>query len=118
MILEYIKTIVSESVKIKNFDFQETKQETTIAPKMNVTLGIMPDYLYDGSGLRIDGVTKGKTAFKHGLKKGDIIVYIGEIKVENIMDYMKGLNEIEKGKKVMIKIIRDDKNINKTVVFK
>ena len=38
--------------------------DTTATPKFKVTLGIMPDYLYDGKGLRIDGVTKNKTAAK------------------------------------------------------
>ncbi len=118
MIMKYIESIVEESSKIKNFDFQETKQEATTSPKMNVTLGIMPDYLYDGKGLRIDGITKGKTAFKHGFQKGDIITYIADIKIDNIMDYMKGLNKFQKGEKTTIQIIRDNKTINKSVVFK
>ncbi len=118
IIMKYIESIIEESTKITNFDFQETTQETTIAPKMNVTLGIMPDYLFDGNGLRIDGVTKGKTAFKHGFKKGDIITFISDVKINNIMDYMKGLNKFEKGDKTTIKIIRNNKIISKSVVFK
>ena len=118
MIKNYVIKIIEESAKIKNFDFQETIQESTVAPVMNVTLGIMPDYLYDGDGLRIDGITKGKTAFKHDFKKGDIITYIEDVKINNIMDYMKGLNKFQKGDKTTIQITREGKNVIKSVVFK
>ena len=118
MIKDYVINIIEESSKIRNFDFQETIQESTVAPIMNVTLGIMPDYLYDGDGLRIDGITKGKTAFKYGLKKGDIITYIKDIKINNIMDYMKALNKFQKNDKTTIHISREGEKIIKSVIFK
>ena len=116
-IMSYVTNIIENSAKIEHFDFQETASDTTQTPKFNVTLGIMPDYLYDGKGLRIDGVTKGKTADKHKILKGDIIVQIGERKVQDIMDYMKGLGDFNQGDTTSVKILRDDQIITITVIF-
>lgn len=59
-------------------------------------LGIIPDYLYDGTGLRVDGVDEGKTAAMAGIKKGDIILAIGDYQVADIMAYMKALAAFQK----------------------
>ena len=58
--------------------------------KATGTHGIFKN-LYNDHGLRIDGVTKGKTADKYGIIKGDIIIQIGDIEVTDIMKYMEGL---------------------------
>ena len=53
----------------------------------------MPDYLYSGKGMRIDGVSKGKTADKFGILKGDVVIKMGSIDVTDMMAYMQGLSE-------------------------
>ena len=116
-IISYVVNIIEKSSKIDNFNFQETMQDNTSMPRFSVTLGIMPDYLYDGTGLRIDGVTKGKTASKHGLKKDDVIIKLGDEKINNIMDYMNGLSQFKKGDKTLIEILRDKKSIIKSITF-
>ena len=117
-IISYVNNIIKESSEITNFHFQETVSDTTQTPKFSVTLGIMPDYLYDGGdGLRIDGVTKGKTAYKYGILKGDIVVKIGSVKVNDIMDYMQGLSEFQKGDSTIIKLKRDKDIIDIPIIF-
>ena len=96
-IMKYTKSIIENSVSINNFDFQETASDSLSVPNFKVTLGIMPDYLFDGKGVRIDGVSKNKTAFKFGILKGDIIMKMGDIKITDMMSYMKALGEFEKG---------------------
>ena len=39
----------------------------------------MPDYVFDGTGMRIDAVIMGRTAAKAGLKDGDIVFADGRI---------------------------------------
>ena len=47
--------------------FTKTKDESNEdAPKFKVTLGVVPDYAFDGEGMRIDGVSDGKPAQKRG----------------------------------------------------
>lgn len=78
------------------------------APRFKVTLGVVPDYAFDGEGMRIDGVTDGKPASKAGLQKGDIVVQLGEIKVTEMMSYMKALGKFKKGDTTKVKVKRDN----------
>ena len=114
---EYVKEIILQSTKIENFDFQKTKSDTTTAPRFKVTLGVMPDYLFDGEGMRIDGVSKEKTAEKYGILKGDIVIRIGDIEVKNMMDYMTGLSKFEKGDSTTVGLNRDEEIIEQAIVF-
>ena len=77
----------------------------------------MPDYLYDGDGLRIDGVTKGKTADKHNILKGDVVIRIGTLEITDIMKYMEGLSMFNKGDKTTITIKRNSKTIEIPITF-
>jgi len=115
-IFSYVINIIEESSTISDFAFQETAS-THQTPKFNVTLGIMPDYLYDGNGLRIDGVSKGKTAHKYNILMGDIIIQIGELKINDIMTYMEGLSKFEKGDTTIIKVKREDSVLEIPIIF-
>ena len=117
LIHEYVKDIILRSTKIKDFDFQETKSDSTVAPKFTVTLGVMPDYLYDGIGMRIDGISKGKTAEKYGILKGDIVLQMNEHKVPDMMGYMKALSKFKKGDAAVLKLDRNGKTIKKDIIF-
>lgn len=71
------------------------------------TLGVLPDYGFDGKGFRITGVSEGRSADKAGLEGGDVIIKIGEMDIEDIYGYMGALNELKVGQKTTITILRD-----------
>src|SRR6187401_2943403 len=77
--------------------FTKTAVDTTSAPSFKVTLGVVPDYTFNGEGMRIDGVTDGRPAAKAGLKAGDVVVKLGEHRITDMMSYMKGLGLFTKG---------------------
>ena len=116
-IFKYVEGIIQESTDIDDFDFTKTKSDSTTTPKFKVTLGVMPDYLFDGEGMRIDGISKGKTAEKFGILKGDIVIKIGDIDVPDMMGYMKGLSKFEKGDSALVKIKRGEEIISKSIIF-
>ena len=116
-IYNYVKNIISSSTKIENFDFVQTKSDSTTTPRFNVTLGVMPDYLFDGEGMRIDGISKGKTAEKFDILKGDIVIKIGDVEVPDMIGYMEGLSKFEKGDSAVVKIKRGEETISKSIVF-
>ena len=80
-----------------------------MSPKFSVTLGVMPDYLFDGKGMKIDGVSSDKPAEKAGILKGDIVIKIDKYDIENMMSYMETLSKFEKGDKVVVLVLRDSK---------
>ncbi|HND88279.1 MAG TPA: PDZ domain-containing protein, partial [Saprospiraceae bacterium] len=86
-------------------------------PRFKVTLGIMPDYTWEGSGVHVDGVTDGKPAANAGLKKGDVIVALGDMPIKNIQDYMKGLSAYKKGDSTTVKVKRGEEEKTLQVSF-
>ncbi|MCW3083375.1 MAG: family peptidase [Bacteroidetes bacterium] len=117
MVLEYIVKIVEETEKLPKLVFQKTKTSDENTPKFKVTMGVMPDYTFEGKGLRIDGVTDGKPANKAGILKGDIVCKLGDVKVEGMNDYMKGLSLIKKGDMVEVTVVRNGKELKMNVTF-
>ncbi|HKK89633.1 MAG TPA: PDZ domain-containing protein, partial [Saprospiraceae bacterium] len=75
------------------------------------------DYMFSGKGMRIDGVREGKTADSAGLKKGDVVMKMGDIEVVDMMSYMKALSAFEKGQETEVEVLREGKKIKTTVVF-
>lgn len=71
------------------------------------TLGVLPDYGYDGRGMKITGTNPDESADNAGLIGGDIIIGIGENELGDIYDYMEALNTLEKGQFTTITILRD-----------
>jgi membrane-associated protease RseP (regulator of RpoE activity) len=116
-VLEYIVQIIDKTLELPKLKFLETRNIQSENRKYKVTMGVMPDYAFDGKGMRIDGVTESKPAFKAGVKKGDVVLKLGETKVESIKDYMKALGAVKKGDVVEIIILRDGKEINLNVIF-
>ncbi|MCX6207076.1 MAG: M28 family peptidase [Bacteroidetes bacterium] len=74
--------------------------------KLKVTLGVIPDYGYSGTGMRIDGVSPGKIAEKIGLQAGDVLLQLGDMKFVDVRSYMDALGKFDKGDKTKLRILR------------
>lgn len=116
-VLEYIIKIEEETEKLPKLQFLKTKNPDAVTRKYKITMGVMPDYTFEGKGMRIDGVTEGKPASKAGIQKGDIVILFGEIKVESTMDYMKGLSAYKIGDTVEVTVLRNGNEIKLKVTF-
>jgi len=98
--------------------FTKTKENSNEnTPRFKVTLGIIPDYMFDGKGLRIDGVSDGRPAQKAGLLKGDIILKMGAITIDDMTSYMKALGVFKKGDEVNIKVQRGNEFVETKAIF-
>ncbi len=75
------------------------------------TLGVLPDYGYDGKGMKITGVTKDRAAEQAGVQGGDIIIGLGGEVLEDIYGYMGALNKLKKGQLTTITVLRDGEEI-------
>jgi membrane-associated protease RseP (regulator of RpoE activity) len=116
MSLRILRSIGSEGKE--KMAFTKTKDpDPSTTPKMEVTLGVLPDYLYDGAGMRIDGVREGKPAAVAGLEKGDIIVKLGDMEITDIYKYMEALGQFHKGDKTKVTVIREEKEIEFEIQF-
>lgn len=116
-ILEYTMQLVTSLEGMSKLNYQETKSESDGRISFKVTLGVMPDYVFEGPGLKIDAVSNGKAAHKAGILAGDIVLKMAEVEIANIYDYTKCLSMFNKGQKVVVEVKRNDEIVKIPVVF-
>lgn len=117
-ILEFIANLIEKSAEQKeNMKFQKAAASKETKVSFKVTLGIMPDYTYDGKGVKVDGVSPNRPAEKAGIQKGDIIIQLGDIDITDLRVYMQALSKFEKGQSTTVKVKRDDKEIKMNIEF-
>lgn len=104
-VLDYIVKLIERTYKYPKLKFQKTRTPDTGKASFKVTMGVMPDYTFDGKGMRIDGVTEGKPASKAGVEAGDIVVKLGEHPVKDV-EYMKALSNFKKGDATTVEVLR------------
>ena len=117
LISDYIFDIIVDLDDNGELAFRKTKNESEETPRFKVGLGVVPDYLFDGKGMRIDGTREETPAFAAGLQKGDIVIKLGDSNVTDMMSYMRALSLFEKGNEAAITIKRGDSIIDTRVKF-
>jgi hypothetical protein len=118
-ISQFIGKLIIKTSQQEKLTFTTTKDETkdNAASNFKVTLGVMPDYLYSGEGLKLDGTKEGRPGAKAGLKSGDIIVQMGKFEIKDIYAYMNALGNFNPGDKTEVVFIRDGKKQKASVTF-
>lgn len=117
-VVNYIYDIVVATNKKEKLTFTKTREAATSAKSsFKVTLGIMPDYTFSGSGVRVDGVSDGKIAQKVGIQAGDVVEQLGTIKITDVQGYMGALGKFKKGEASKVKVKRGDKELWFDIVF-
>lgn len=117
-VLDYVIALTDKLMEYRKLQFATTKTKSEDTPKFKVTLGIMPDYAYEGEGVRVDGVTDGKPAAVAGLQRGDVIVKLGDVQVTDMNTYMKALANHKKGDTTEVTVVRGDLRLTKPLEFK
>ena len=117
MIGNYIMEVIAELDDDDKLAFRPTKNESENVPRFKVALGVMPDYLFDGKGMRIDGVTEGRPAAAAGLQKGDIVIQLGDSTVVDMMSYMRALSVFDEGNSTKVLVDRKGEQVEAEVTF-
>ena len=116
-ISDFIFSVITDLDDNGKLAFRKTKNESTEVPAFKVALGVVPDYLFTGKGMRIDGISEDKPAQKAGLQKGDVVVKLGDLETEDMMGYMKALSTFDTGQTTMVTVERGGKLIEVEVTF-
>ena len=117
LISDYLFQIITDLDDNGKLPFRATKNESENVPRFKVGLGVIPDYLFDGKGMRIDGISEDKPAQKAGLQKGDIVVKLGDSLVTDMMSYMRALSVFEKGETTNVIVKRGDDEVAAKIEF-
>jgi len=117
-IIQQISSLIESLNNKGKLAFSKTREtQTMTSQRFSVSLGIMPDYTFSGTGVRADGISDGKPAQKAGLKAGDIIIQLGDFKTSTLEDYMQALGKFKKGDKVQVKFKRGNDVLERTAEF-
>lgn len=117
-VVKYIYSVLEKTDKQGKIAFTKTKEEAMSGNmSYKVALGIMPDYTFSGTGVRVDGIVDGKIAQKAGIKTGDILVQLGDQAFTDLQTYMQALNSFNKGDTTKVKAKRGKEELFFDVVF-
>jgi len=116
IISNYIFNIITDLDNNGKLAFRKTKSEKAQV-RFKVGMGVIPDYMFDGEGMRIDGISEEKPAQKAGLEKGDIVIKLGDSTVVDMMSYMRALSVFKKGDKSKVVVKRGENNFEKEIQF-
>jgi len=118
LIIDHIGFVVSAS-KDYALPFSKTReQQSTTNTRFSVSLGIMPDYSFSGTGVRVDGVSEGKIAQQVGIQPSDILIKVGDVEITSVESYMKALSKFKKGDTTVVQYQRGAQNLQSQITFK
>lgn len=119
LVSNYIMAIIEKLDAKEKLAFAKTKDEAQgrQAASFKVTLGVMPDYVSEGEGMRIDSVIEGRPGAEASMQGGDVIVKMGDLEVKNIYDYMEGLGKFKKGESTTVVVLRGKEKKELKVTF-
>ena len=115
-VVRYISRLIAGLDAEPKLAFTKTK-DSSDSPRFTVSMGVVPDYLYDGKGMRVDGVSDGKPAQAAGLQKGDIVIQLGDSTINDMMGYMRALSVFKKGDSTQVVLERAGQKIAAKVKF-
>jgi len=117
-IVKFIYSVIENSQDKGKLAFLKTReQQTSTSARFSVSMGIMPDYTFSGSGVKVDGVSEGRPAIRAGIKAGDIVTQMGEYKVNSIETYMQALGKFKKGDAIKVIVMRGAEEKTFDIVF-
>ncbi len=118
-IVDYIYSLIEKENKENHkLAFTKTREtQTGTSARFSVTLGIMPDYTFAGTGVRVDGISDDRPAQKAGLQTGDIIIQLGDYNVTSLENYMQALGKFKKGDATIVKYKRGNESKEAPIQF-
>jgi hypothetical protein len=96
------------------------KSESSTAAKpggRRVGSGIMPDFAFQGGGVKASEVAADSPAAKAGLQKGDVIIKLGEQTIGTLRDYSNALKTYKPGDTTTIVYKRGDKELTSEITL-
>ena len=104
-VLEYL----SERSEPMNFTGSNNATNQPTTEKRSASTGAMPDFTYDGKGMKIASVSEGSAGFKAGLQKDDIVIKFNGVQIENLKSYSNELKKYKPGDEVILNVLRNGK---------
>jgi S1-C subfamily serine protease len=109
----------SESANTETSGINQTKvqeNESGVSVK-KVSIGLLPDIQYEGSGVKAMMIKPDQEAEKAGLMQGDIVIALDGKEIKTLGDYTEYLSEFKVGDVVELTILRGKETLKKQLKF-
>lgn len=121
-VIQHMLDLMSALNSQGKIEFTKTKDNTQgkngkSRMKLEVTLGVVPNYGFDGEGMQIDAVRDGKPGANAGIIAKDIVISLAGQSIGSMGDYMKVLGGLKKGDNVEVIVLRGGKPVTLKVQF-
>ncbi|MGH7563858.1 MAG: M20/M25/M40 family metallo-hydrolase [Gemmatimonadota bacterium] len=116
LVLERVEAVVRAAADGRPIPYAEAPSTQPRPMAFQVGLGVLPDYGFEGPGLRLSSVRPGGAADGAGLTAGDVIVGLAGREVDDVYGYTAILADLEADEPVPVVVRRDGKRIETTVI--
>jgi hypothetical protein len=117
-VVHLVQNIIKTTDNYSKLDFLKTREQSMgKSTKFTVSLGVMPDYAFTGTGVRIEGTSQGKLGEKLGLKSADVLLQLGDYKLIDVTSYMQALGKFKKGDKTVLVVKRGTEELKYAIQF-
>lgn len=104
-------TEISDTNKING------QENNGIVSVKKVSIGLLPDTQYEGSGVKAMMIKPDQEAEKAGLMQGDIVIALDGKEIKTLGDYTEYLSEFKVGDVVELTILRGKETLKKQLKF-
>ncbi|HSK08639.1 MAG TPA: PDZ domain-containing protein, partial [Vicinamibacterales bacterium] len=91
--------------------------EGRAAAERRAGVGTVPDFAFQGPGVRVASVVAGSPAEKAGLREGDVLMAIDDKPIADLRAYSDLLRALAPGRTVPALIVRDGKELTLSVTL-
>ena len=111
-VLERVEAVVRVVADGRAIPYAEAPETQPGPMAFRVALGVLPDYGFEGPGLRLSGVRPGGPAERAGLRAGDVVVRLSGRAIDDVYAYTEVLAGLEADVEVPVVAERDGRTID------
>ena len=114
-VLERVEAVLRAAADGRQIPYAEAPATQPRPMAFQVVLGVLPDYGFEGPGLRLTSVRPGGPAERAGLRNGDVILSLAGETIGNVYAYTEILAGLEADVPVPVVASRDGETIETVV---
>jgi hypothetical protein len=97
--------------------YQRTASQERPNRRYKVTLGFIPDFAAEVTGVKVANTSPDRPAERAGIKAGDVIIALGDQTLGDLYEYMGALGKFSRGDSTVVTFVRGTDTLKVDLVF-